>query len=150
MVLTKEKTLYNQDFALWTEETISLLKSGNFSQIDLENLIEEIESLGKSERHAIDSFLSRLLEHLLKRCYVNLPDCYRGWEIEIRNFRKEIKRRLKYSPSLKRFMLEILPESYEDALEAMREDYPNTSFPSVYPFSDDLEKLLNNKFWENR
>lgn len=149
MALVHQKTLYEQDFALWIDETVRLLKSGNFYQVDLENLIEEIETLGRSERHAIDSFLSRLLEHLLKRCYVNLPECYRGWEIEIRNFRKEIKRRLKDSPSLKRFMLEILSESYEDALEAMREDYPNTSFPDVFPFPHDLERLLNEKFWES-
>lgn len=147
MTLATVKTLYDQDFALWIEKTVKQLKSGDFSQVDLENLIEEVESLGKSERQAVDSFLSRLLEHLLKRCYVNLPECYRGWEIEIRNFRQEIKRKLKYSPSLKRFMLEIFPESYEDALEAMREDYPHTSFPDVCPFPNDIDKLLNNKFW---
>ena len=148
MTLATVKTLYEQDFALWIEETVKQLKSGNFSQIDLENLIEEVESLGKSQRQAVDSFLSRLLEHLLKRCYVTLPECYRGWEIEIRNFRKEIKRRLKDSPSLKRFMLEIFPESYQESLEAMREDYPHTSFPDICPFPNDVDALLNNKFWE--
>jgi hypothetical protein len=149
MALGTVKNLYDKDFALWIEQTVNYLKSGDFSQVDLENLIEEVECLGRSERHAIDSFLSRLLEHLLKRCYVNLPDCYRGWEIEIRNFRKEIKRRLKTSPSLKRFMLEISPESYEEALAAMREDYPDTFFPDVCPFPDDVERLLNEKFWES-
>lgn len=120
MTLLQLKTLYEQDFALWIEETVRQLKSGNLSQLDRENLIEEIETLGRSERHGIDSYLSRLLEHLLKRCYVDLPDCYRVWEIEIRNFRQEIKKRLKYSPSLKRFILEILPTSYQEGLEAMR------------------------------
>jgi hypothetical protein len=149
MRLVPLKTLYDQDFVLWIEETVKQLKSENFSQLDIENLIEEIETLGRSERHAIDSYLSRLLEHLLKRCYVNLPDCYRRWNIEIRNFRKEIKRRLQDSPSLKRFMLEILSTSYQEALEAMREDYPNTSFPDVCPFPHDIERLLNDKFWEH-
>ncbi|MDJ0511508.1 MAG: DUF29 domain-containing protein [Crocosphaera sp.] len=148
MILVHQKKLYEQDFALWVEEIVKQLKSGNFSQVDLENLIEEIETLGRSERHAIDSFLSRLLEHLLKRCYVELPDCYRGWEIEIRNFRKDIKRRLKDSPSLKRFILEIFLDSYEEALEAMKEDYPRTSFPDVCPFPNDIEQLLNDKFWK--
>ena len=103
MTLAKVKNLYDQDFALWIEKTVKQLKSGNLSQVDLENLIEEMESLGKSQRKAVDNFLTRLLEHLLKRCYVVLPDCYRGWEIEIRNFRKELKKEFKYSPSLKRF-----------------------------------------------
>ncbi len=148
MTIAKVETLYNQDFFLWIDETVKQLKSGNFSEVDLENLIEEVESLGKSQRKAVRSYLLRLLEHLLKRCYVLMPDCYRGWEIEIRNFRRELKQEFKDSPSLKRFMLEILTESYQDALESMREDYPDVTFPDVYPFSKNVDELLNTKFWE--
>ena len=149
MTLAKVKNLYNQDFALWIEATVKQLKSGDLSQVDLENLIEEVESLGKSQRKAVDNFLTRLLEHLLKRCYVVLPDCYRGWEIEIRNFRKELKKEFKYSPSLKRFMIEILEECYREALEAMKEDYPDSNFPDICPFAEDIDGLLNHKFWED-
>jgi hypothetical protein len=148
MTLAKVKTLYDQDFALWIEKTVKQLKSGDLSQVDLENLIEEVESLGKSQRKAVDNFLTRLLEHLLKRCYVVLPDCYRGWEIEIRNFRKELKKEFKYSPSLKRFMIEILEECYREALEAVKEDYPDSNFPDVCPFAEDIDGLLNHKFWQ--
>ena len=90
----------------------------------------------------------RLLEHLLKRCYVHLPNCYRGWEIEIRNFRRELKAEFKDSPSLKSFMLNILTESYQEALEFVREDYPDVTFPDVCPFPQDVEILLTEKFWE--
>ncbi len=148
MSVAKVETLYDRDFALWIDETVKQLKSGNFSEIDLANLIDEVESLGISQRRAVHSFLDRLLEHLLKRCYVRLPDCYRGWEIEIRNFRRGLKKEFKYSPSLKRFMLEILTESYQDALEAMREDYPDVTFPDICPFPNDVDELLNSKFWE--
>ncbi len=149
MSLVQQKILYEQDLVLWTEETTKLLKSQNFSQVDWNNVIEEIETLGRNERHAVDSLSSRLLEHLLKRCFVDYPESFRGWEIEIRNFRKDIKKRLKTSPSLKPFLLEILAESYQDALEAMREDYPNTFFPDLSAFPSDLESLLNDKFWLN-
>jgi hypothetical protein len=149
MTLAKVKNLYNQDFALWIEATVKQLKSGDLSQVDLENLIEEVESLGKSQPKAVDNFLTRLLEHLLKRCYVVLPDCYRGWEIEIRNFRKELKKEFKYSPSLKRFMIEILEECYREALEAVKEDYPDSNFPDVCPFYKDIDGLLNHKFWQD-
>jgi hypothetical protein len=108
-----------------------------------------VESLGKSQRKAVDNFLTRLLEHLLKRCYVVLPDCYWGWEIEIRNFRKELKKEFKYSPSLKRFMIEILEECYREALEAVKEDYPDSNFPDICPFAEDIDGLLNHKFWED-
>ncbi len=149
MTLAKVKNLYVQDFALWMEKTVKQLKSGDLSQVDLENLIEEVESLGKSQPKAVDNFLTRLLEHLLKRCYVALPDCYRGWEIEIRNFRKELKKEFKYSPSLKRFMIEILEECYREALEAVKEDYPDSNFPDVCPFAEDIDGLLNHKFWQD-
>jgi hypothetical protein len=133
MTLAKVKNLYDQDFALWVEKTVKQLKSGDLSQVDLENLIEEVESLGKSQPKAVDNFLTRLLEHLLKRCYVVLPDCYRGWEIEIRNFRNDLKKEFKYSPSLQRFMIEILEECYREALEAVKEDYPDSIFPMFVP-----------------
>jgi hypothetical protein len=149
MTLAKVKNLYDRDFALWIEATVKQLKSGDLSQVDLENLIEEVESLGKSQRKAVDNFLTRLLEHLLKRCYVVLPDCYRGWEIEIRNFRNDLKKEFKYSPSLKRFMIEILEECYREALEAVKEDYPDSNFPDVCPFAEDIDGLLNHKFWED-
>ena len=44
-----------------------------------------------SQRNAMRSLLRRLIEHLLKRCYVPLPECYVGWQREIRAFRNDIK-----------------------------------------------------------
>ncbi|HAG85147.1 MAG TPA: DUF29 domain-containing protein [Cyanobacteria bacterium UBA12227] len=148
MMTTTSKTLYDADFALWIEETVSQLKNGELAQIDWENLIEEIESLGKSQRKAVRSFLVRLLEHLLKRHYVLMSDCYRAWEIEIRNFRQNLRIELEDSPSLKSFIVEILSKSYEMALENVREDYPITDFPDDCPFPNDVEALLTDKFWE--
>ena len=149
MTPTTTKRLYDTDFALWIDETVDRLKAGDFAAIDLDNLIEEVESLGISQRKSVHSFLVRLLEHLLKRCYVPLPDCYRGWEIEIRNFRNELKKEFKYSPSLKSFLVEIFGESYGEALESVREDYPDTSFPDVCPFAKDVDTLLTEKFWRD-
>jgi Domain of unknown function DUF29 len=50
-------SLYDTDYQLWLDQTVSQLKAQDFSQIDLENLIEEIESLGKSDKRAIASYL---------------------------------------------------------------------------------------------
>lgn len=72
------KNLYDQDFFLWVEDTVNKLKAREFNRVDWDNLIEEVDSLGKSQRRAVRSFLVRLLEHLLKRCYVPMSDCYRG------------------------------------------------------------------------
>ena len=58
-----DKTLYEQDYYLWIEKTISLLENRQFSELDLENLIDEISSMGKSEKRSLESYLTRLLEH---------------------------------------------------------------------------------------
>jgi hypothetical protein len=139
---------YDQDFALWVEQTISQIKTKNYQQIDWEHVIEEIESLGKSQRSAVRSYLVRLLEHLLKRCYVAIPDCYRGWEIEIRNFRQSILFELEDSPSLKNFIPEILPKCYRIALESTKESYPSVSLPEQCPFLENIDDLLSKKFWQ--
>jgi hypothetical protein len=142
------KNLYDRDFALWIEKTVNYLKQRDTEHLDWENLIEEVESLGKSQRKAVRSFLVRLLEHLLKRCYVPMSDCYGSWEIEIRNFRQRLQIELDDSPSLKNFILEILPKSYEMALENVTDGYPDVYFPDFCPFEHNVEALLTKKFWE--
>ncbi|MEB3311761.1 MAG: DUF29 domain-containing protein [Snowella sp.] len=148
-MLQKIKTTdYETDFALWIEDTLNNLKAKNFNQVDWDHLIEEIESLGKSQRSSVRSYLVRLLEHLLKRRYVLMSDCYRGWEVEIRNFRQRLQIELEDSPSLKNFIVEILPKSYEMALDNVKDAYPDTSFPEFCPFPADVASLLTEKFWE--
>jgi len=96
-----EKNLYEKDYYLWLEKTISLLENHRFSDLDLENLIDEISSMGKSEKRSLESYLTRLLEHLLKLAYweSELEYNQRGWKNEIRNFRRAIKRIIADSPS---------------------------------------------------
>ena len=60
------KKLYDQDFKKWIETTIYQLQKGDFSSLDIDNLIEELTELGKSEKRALESNLMILLAHLLK------------------------------------------------------------------------------------
>jgi hypothetical protein len=109
--------LYDQDYYLWLQNTIKQLRSGQFSNVDLKNLIEELESMGKNDRRALQSLLTRLLEHLLKLTYWQSERDHnqRGWKNEIRNFRLQIQKILKDSPSLKPYLASILAECYDDA-----------------------------------
>ena len=77
MTLAKVKNLYDQDFALWIEKTVKQLKSGDLSQVDLENLIEEVESLGRRDKRELKNRLITLFEHGLKRRYLHFYNCYR-------------------------------------------------------------------------
>ena len=63
------KALYDQDFVLWASKTAELLKLKKFDDVDWENLIEEVECMGKSDRRAVESLLTRLIEHLFKLAY---------------------------------------------------------------------------------
>ena len=80
-----EKNLYEKDYYLWLEKTISLLENHQFSELDLDNLIEEISAMGKSQRQSLKSYLTRLLEHLLKLVYwqSELEYNQRGWKSEM-------------------------------------------------------------------
>ena len=66
-------------------------------------LIEEIEDLGRSQRKELEIRLATLLAHLLQRMYVNMPDCFNGWENTIRGQRLQIEVLLNNYPSLKSY-----------------------------------------------
>jgi hypothetical protein len=85
-----KKTLYDHDFNLWLLETIKELQARNFENIDLENLIEELDSLAKRDRRELKSRLRVLISHLLKRRYVNNSEYHRGWELTIKEQRSEL------------------------------------------------------------
>ncbi|WP_434687319.1 DUF29 domain-containing protein [Pseudanabaena minima] len=141
-------TLYERDLDLWLEMVIVQLKAGDFHNLDVENLIEELEGLSGSNKREIESRLIRLIEHILKRCYVNMPDCYRGWEVTIINKRDKLRRLLRQSPSLKRHFLQSFDESFDTALELVRTEYDQTNFPDTWQFSSEIEMMLTVKFWE--
>ena len=141
------KQLYDKDFVRWVEATAACLHARDAEHLDWEGLLEEIEDLGKSTKRELESRLSVLLNHLLKRCYVELPDCYRGWQLTILAQRNALKRLLKQSPSLKPYLEALLDEVYQDALAEAREVYPESSLPQEFSFSRTTEDLLSRKFW---
>ena len=143
--LAEHQSLYEQDYYLWLDKTADDLKKQNYQEIDWKNLIEEVKCLGKSEQRALRSYLTILLEHLLKRCYVDLPECYKGWEIEIRNFRNEIEEILIDSPSLKNYLFKVQYSCYQKALKYISKDYPDINLPTTFPF--DSDDLLTQKYW---
>jgi hypothetical protein len=143
------QTLYDQDYYLWIRTTINQLRAGEFSAIDLENLLEELETMGRSEKRAIKSLLIKLLEHLLKlKCWDSERERNQGhWKGEIRTFRIQIKDELKDSPSLKPYILEIFDQCYQDArkLVSDRSELPLDIFP-LTPIAS-LEQILDENWF---
>ncbi|WP_107671029.1 DUF29 domain-containing protein [Cyanothece sp. BG0011] len=116
---TSTQNLYDQDYQLWLETTLEQLRQGDYSQVDWENLLEEIEGMTRRDKRALKSLLTRLFEHFLKLAYWETERNYNqaGWIAEIRNFRIQIKDLLEDSPSLKPYLKEILEQCYKNAVK---------------------------------
>lgn len=136
---------YEEDFYAWTVEQARLLRAGEFSAIDVDNIAEEIESMGRSDRRAIESRLTVLLTHLLKW---QLQPKMRSssWSGTIGEQRHRITKLLRESPSLRPFVGEALAEAYTEAREAASNQtgFPEALFPVESPFT--LDEVLSRSF----
>ncbi len=143
---TLTQTLYDTDFNLWIEQTVNQLKNGNLQDLDRQNLIDEIESMGSSDKREIKSRLIVLLMHLLKYKYQPKKKT-KSWISTINTQRNEIELVLEDSPSLRPYLTENLPECYQKAIRsAVNEtNLPKTTFPSDCPFSS--EQVLDSDYF---
>ena len=141
-------TLYNRDLDLWLETAIAQLKAGDFHNLDVENLIEELEGLSGSNKREVETRLKRLIEHILKRCYVDIPEYYRGWLLTIFEQRDELKTLLRQSPSLKHHFLKMFDDCFETSLKRIKIEYPDYQFPDKWQFGCNIDTMLNVDFWE--
>ncbi|EKV01560.1 protein of unknown function DUF29 [Leptolyngbya sp. PCC 7375] len=139
-----KSTLYSQDFLQWTQEQIDSLRHGRWSDLDIENLIEELEELGRSEQRELGSYLRVLMMHLLKWQYQ--PERRTAsWQITITNFRDSIQDCLEDAPSLQQFVnnAEWRQQYYKRARRdaAKETNKALTSFPEKCPYL--LEQLVS-------
>ncbi|GAB4239933.1 MAG: DUF29 domain-containing protein [Stanieria sp.] len=138
--------LYETDFYAWTQTQAVLLREQQWNQLDLPNLIEEIESLGKQQRQELRNRLSVLIGHLLKWEY-QPQHRSRSWLATIRIQRRDTLRLLKDNPSLKPYLDEALEEAYENAKDlAMGET--NLS-EQIFPLSClyNITEILDDRFY---
>jgi len=137
---------HDSDFYSWAMEQAALLRQGRLAELDVANLIEEVEDMGRSEMRELESRLAVLLAHLLKWRY---QPSHRGtsWEATIREQRRKVYRVLVQNPSLKQNIDESLVEAYGDArLAAMRETgFKLHIFPVDCPWL--FIDALDDSFW---
>ncbi|MDQ5911383.1 MAG: hypothetical protein QG599_3480 [Pseudomonadota bacterium] len=129
---------YETDFYLWTQQQADLLRQGQFNRVDLDlvNIAEEIESMGRSGQRAVEGYLRNILLHLLKWQYQ--PE-RRGnsWRLSIRDGRHQVAKRLRESPSLKPQVSTMIADEYPLAREyaANETGLPLATFPEQCPFT---------------
>ena len=129
-------TLHDQDFHAWTIQQANLLKAGKLHEIDLDNLIEEIESMGSSERNQLQNRLKVLIGHLLKWQF---QPAYRSrsWNATIEEQRLSVIGLIEDNPSLKSILDERIAKAYpQGVLLAVKEtNLDKKTFPPSCPYS---------------
>ena len=135
-----KQTGYEEDYYLWIKTMVKRLKERNYSQIDWDNLIEEIEDMGRSQKRAVESLLMGLTEPLLKLKYWESErERNKGhWESEVVNFRVLLKKRLQESPSLKAKLEDIYQEILPDSKKSL-----SRLFELPEQINLTLEQILN-------
>ena len=136
------KQLYDIDDAQWLEETVCLLKKHQFQQLDLDNLIEELEDLGREKKNTVASLLEQIIRHLLLLQYWTTEAEYNTihWQEEIYHFRTQLGRKI--TTNLRHYLEKELNSIYQDALGFVKIKTINSVvFPLDCPYS--LEQLLD-------
>jgi hypothetical protein len=138
----KTADLYESDFAAWAETNAELLRAGRFSEVDLENVAEEIGDLAKKQRHALGSRLRRLIQHLLKWQF-QPEKRSTSWQRTMLQQRQAIARILRENPSLKPAFAELAVDAYSDAarLAAFEMRCEVKALPSSSPYT--MEQLMD-------
>ena len=142
------KSNYDTDFYEWTQHQAAALAAGHVSELDLANLAEEIESLGKRDRRSLRNNLKVLLMHLLKwRYQPEMRQTSRSWESTIIEHRDRIEVISDDSPSLRRQIPAILAGAYPRArrLASSETGLPLETFPGMCPWT--VEQILDETFW---
>jgi hypothetical protein len=143
------KQLYDLDDDQWLEQTINLLKNYQFPQLDLDNLIGELEDLGREKKNCAASLLEQIIRHLLLLQYWTTEAEYNAvhWQEEIYNFRTQLRRKI--TTNLRKYLEDELTSIYQDALGFVKIKTTNlVTFPTECPYS--LEQLLDRSWLPNQ
>jgi Domain of unknown function DUF29 len=138
---------YDTDFYAWTQAQAAALRAKDWPALDVAHLAEEVEDLGSSVQHAIESHLERLLLHLLRWRYDPAQEPRRGWRLTIRHARREITKYLRRNPGLQHHPAHYMAEAYHEIREdaAIDTDLPLATFPEACPWT--IEQVLEADFW---
>lgn len=147
-----KQNLYEQDFYAWTFQQADLLKQGKFEQVDLSNIIEEIETLGRNLRNAIASRMVVLIAHLLKwKFQPNFRETSHSWLYTIKEQRVQIQIIIDDMPSLKNSLKddEWINKQWKRSLMLASDEtkLKQSIFPSEPIWS--VEQILDENFYPN-
>lgn len=141
MGAVKETTtsLYEADFAAWAQQQVDALRERRLDRLDYDNLIEEIESIGRQQRAELVNRLAVLLAHLLK--WQHRPEARgdhgRSWRLTLQEQRVQAEDLIQDNPSLKLFIPEAMARAYRRAvvIAAREADIAEQEFAAACPYT---------------
>lgn len=138
--------LYDRDFYSWCLEQARLVQERRFAELDIGNVVEELESLGREQAHKLGSAFRVLLLHLLKWRYQSKRRS-RSWAGTIVRERLNAAEILAENPSLRSKRQALFSRAYNGARReaAAETGLPLSTFPEVCPFP--LQKALDQDWW---
>ena len=138
--------LYDRDFYAWTQEQAALLKSGQWDQLDIPNLVEEIEALGRQERRELVNRLGILVGHLLKWQF-QPQQRSKSWTATIIEQRQEIQELIADNPSLKSYLVEAIEKAYQKGILLVAKETPLSldDLPAQCPYT--LDQVMDPNFY---
>jgi uncharacterized protein DUF29 len=139
-------SLYDRDFYAWANEQAALLRAGRLTEADIENIAEEIDSIGRDEKRELINRLAVLLSHLLKWQF---QPAFRGnsWRLTIEEQRNRVDDHLGDNPSLKSQLDQALRTAYRSAANeaSIETGFARSTFPAECPYT--YEQIMNPDFW---
>jgi hypothetical protein len=139
-------TLYDRDFYAWLNEQAGLLRAGRLNELDIENLAEEIESMGRSEKRELVSRLEVLIMHLLKwKFQPTLRST--SWRLTIEDQRFRVSDHLDENPSLTARLDEAILSAYRRAGRRASGEtgFDIKHFPPACPWT--FDQITGADFW---
>jgi hypothetical protein len=137
-----EKIDYDNDFYAWAITNAQLLRQQRFTEIDIENIAEELETLGRSEKRELVNRLAVLLAHLLKWQFQ--PERRgKSWELTIWEQRRKLTKHLRENPSLRGQLEAAIVDAYDDAIAHLnrRTSLEKNRLPNQCPYT--LDEIFN-------
>jgi hypothetical protein len=152
--MTELNALYQTDYSTWAIRTAELIRTGRYTELDVEHLLEELSDMSKSDRHELENRLTILLAHLLKWEYqlTTLSERWRefdgrSWRVTIIEQRNRIARHLQKAPGLKAALAPTLIDAYAEARQLASDEtgLPIVTFPLACPYS--IAQVLDNQYY---
>jgi hypothetical protein len=137
---------YDRDFYAWANEQAALLRAGEVSRADVENIAEELERLGRTEKREFVGRLTALLSLLLKARFQPRKRSP-SWKTEIASARGQLLEHLEDNPSLKDKLPEAIAAAFRNARRAAVDEAgpEDGAFPGACPWT--FERMVDEKFW---